>query len=136
MRDSFRHALLPEAVNGTRVVPWFRGIEADGVPVGFIMIAVATEASPFPYLWRLLIDRVHQRRGIGKRVMAMLIDDQRKQGQSRLETSWLKDPEARRRSTAAWGSSRRAMSSTTRSRPRSTSELHVLPTPATTRYHD
>ncbi|MEQ1874592.1 MAG: GNAT family N-acetyltransferase [Ilumatobacteraceae bacterium] len=88
MRDSFRHALLPEAVNGTRAVPWFRGIEADGVPVGFLMIAVATDAFPYPYVWRLLIDRVHQRRGIGKRVMAKVIDDMRQQGHSRLDLSW------------------------------------------------
>ena len=92
MRDSFRHALLPESVNGTRVVPWFRGIEADGVPVGFLMIAVATEAFPYPYVWRLLIDRVHQRRGIGRRVMATVIDDMRKQGHSRLDLSWGEGP--------------------------------------------
>jgi RimJ/RimL family protein N-acetyltransferase len=92
MSATFLHALLPEAVNGTRVVPWFRGIEADGVPVGFLMIAVATDAFPYPYVWRLLIDRWHQRRGIGKRVMAMLIDEMRKQGNSRLDLSWGEGP--------------------------------------------
>ena len=92
MAASFRHALLPEAVNGTRAVPWFRGIEADGVPVGFLMIAVATDAFPYPYVWRLLIDRWHQRRGIGKRVMAMLINDMRAQGHSRLDLSWGEGP--------------------------------------------
>ncbi len=92
MAASFRHALLPEEVNGTRVVPWFRGIEADGVPVGFLMVAVATDDFPYPYVWRLLIDRWHQRRGIGKRVMAMLIDDMRAQGNSRLDLSWGEGP--------------------------------------------
>ena len=92
MPANFRHALLPESVNGTRAQPWFRGIEADGVPVGFIMIAEATEAFPFPYVWRLLIDRWHQRRGIGSRVMAMLIDDLRAQGHSRLDLSWGEGP--------------------------------------------
>ncbi len=92
MPASFRHALLPEEVNGARCVPWFRGIEADGVPVGFLMIAVVTDTFPYPYVWRLLIDRWHQRRGIGKRVMAMLIDDMRKQGNSRLDLSWGEGP--------------------------------------------
>ena len=92
MRNSFRHALLPETVNGGLCVPWFRGIAADGVPVGFLMIATVTETFPYPYVWRLLIDRMHQRRGIGKRVMAMLIDDMRKQGNSRLDLSWGEGP--------------------------------------------
>ncbi len=92
MAASFRHALLPEAVNGTRAVPWFRGIEADGVPVGFLMIATATDAFPYPYVWRLLIDRLHQRRGIGKRVMATVINDMRAQGHSRLDLSWGEGP--------------------------------------------
>ena len=92
MRANFRHALLPEVINGTRAVPWYRGIEADGVPVGFIMLALATESAQFPYLWRLLIDRVHQRRGIGQRVIAMLIDMLRAEGHSRLELSWGEGP--------------------------------------------
>ena len=92
MSVTFRHALLPEAVDGARVVPWFRGIAADGVPVGFMMIAVATETFPDPYLWRFLIDRWHQRRGIGGRVMSMLIEQLRDEGHERLMTSWGRGP--------------------------------------------
>jgi len=55
-----------------QVVPWHRIIHADGVPVGFVMMEEPTETDPEPYLWRLLIDRMHQRRGIGKRVVEML----------------------------------------------------------------
>ena len=36
------------------------------------MLAVVTESFPEPYLWRLLIDRWHQGRGIGTRVISML----------------------------------------------------------------
>lgn len=85
---SFRHALLPEEVDGARVVPWFRGIAADGVPVGFVMLALVTETFPDPYLWRFMIDRWHQRRGIGGRVMSMLIEQLRGEGHERLMTSW------------------------------------------------
>lgn len=85
---SFRHALLPEEVDGARVVPWFRGIAADGLPVGFVMLAVVTETFPDPYLWRLMIDRWHQRRGIGGRVMSMLIEQLREEGHERLMLSW------------------------------------------------
>ncbi|MEP7112616.1 MAG: GNAT family N-acetyltransferase [Ilumatobacteraceae bacterium] len=89
---TFRHALLPEEVDGARVVPWFRGITADGDPVGFLMLALATETFPDPYLWRLLIDRWHQRRGIGERVMSMLIEQLRDEGHERLMLSWGEGP--------------------------------------------
>ncbi len=89
MAASFRHALLPEMVDGARVVPWFRGITADGEPVGFIMTAEVTPDFPEPYLWRLLVDRRHQRRGIGRRAMEQLVDRLRAEGHRRLTTSWV-----------------------------------------------
>jgi RimJ/RimL family protein N-acetyltransferase len=92
MGASFRHALLPEEVDGARVVPWFRGVVADGVPVGFVMLALATEAHPEPYLWRLLIDRWHQRRGIGERVIDLVMARLRAEGHARLLTSWVEGP--------------------------------------------
>jgi RimJ/RimL family protein N-acetyltransferase len=92
MSDSFRHALLPEEVDGARAVPWFRGIAADGEAVGFVMLALVSETFPHPYLWRFLIDRWHQRRGIGGRVMSMLIEQLRDEGHERLMTSWGEGP--------------------------------------------
>ncbi|HWC68188.1 MAG TPA: GNAT family N-acetyltransferase [Acidimicrobiales bacterium] len=88
MATSFVDALLPEVVNGERVTPWFRGVTADGVPVGFVMLALASPAHPDPFLWRLLIDRWHQRRGIGGRVLGMLSGQLRAEGHRRLVTSW------------------------------------------------
>jgi GNAT superfamily N-acetyltransferase len=88
MSATFRDALLPEEVDGARVVPWFRGITADGIPVGFMMLALATETFAEPFLWRLLIDRWHQRRGIGKWAMWLLLEQLREQGHTRLTTSW------------------------------------------------
>ena len=90
--DSMADALFPEVDDDAPVVPWFRGIEADGEPVGFLMIAEVTDAHPEPYLWRLLIGRLHQGRGIGRRAVQLLIDHVRQQGISSLITSWGEGP--------------------------------------------
>ena len=92
MWASFRDALFPEVIDGAPVVPWMRGIVADGEPVGFVMLADVTDAHPDPYLWRLLVDRMHQRRGIGSAVIAMIADQMRRQGCTRLLTSWVDGP--------------------------------------------
>lgn len=68
--QSFGDALFPEPEQGHPVVPVLRGIEADGEPAGFLMYADAVnEGTPHPYLWRFLIDRRHQGRGIGARAL-------------------------------------------------------------------
>jgi RimJ/RimL family protein N-acetyltransferase len=88
MAWSFADALFPEVVDGAPVVPWMRAVVADGEVVGFVMLALRTENHPEPYLWRLLIDRLHQRRGIGDRVMDLLADECRRMGDETLLTSW------------------------------------------------
>lgn len=90
--DSMADALFPEVYDGAPVVPWFRGIEADGEPVGFLMIAEVTEHHPEPYLWRLLVGRLHQGRGIGSRAVELLTDHLRSQGIGSLITSWGEGP--------------------------------------------
>lgn len=75
--------------NGPRVMPWPRIIHADGEPVGFVMMEVPTEHNPEPYLWRLLIDRYHQRRGIGGRVLQMVIGQALAWGSESLMVSWV-----------------------------------------------
>lgn len=69
---SFTDALFPPIVNGDPVVPRMHAVEADGEFVGFVMMTVGTYPEAELFLWRLLIDRVHQRRGIGGRVLALL----------------------------------------------------------------
>ena len=69
MLQSFADALFPEVVDEAPVVPWMRAVVADDVIVGFVMLALSTEHHPEPFLWRLLIDRLHQRRGIGARIL-------------------------------------------------------------------
>jgi RimJ/RimL family protein N-acetyltransferase len=93
MADSFVDALVPETdPQGGGLVPWFRAIRADGEIVGFAMLSLATPTSPHPFLWRLLIDRMHQRRGIGRRVVALLVDQLAAEGHHRLLTSWVEAP--------------------------------------------
>jgi len=72
MDRSFADALFPGIVGGSPVVPWMRAVEADGELVGFVMLVPRTEHHPEPYLWRLLIDRMHQRRGIGGRALGLV----------------------------------------------------------------
>ena len=88
MPESFVDALVPEEVSGVPVVPWFRAIEADAELAGFVMLAERTAAHPEAYLWRLLIDRRHQRRGIGDRVLALLTAQLRAEGHETLLVSW------------------------------------------------
>ena len=91
MALSFRDALFPEVVDGAPVVPWMRGVEADGERVGFVMLSEVTAHHPEPFLWRLLVDRAHQRRGIGARVIALVADRLRAEGRTTLLTSWVPD---------------------------------------------
>ena len=88
MAHSFADALAPEPENGVPVVPWFRAIEADGELAGFVMIAERTDAHPEAYLWRLLIDRRHQLRGIGDRGLELLAEHLRADGHDTLLVSW------------------------------------------------
>jgi RimJ/RimL family protein N-acetyltransferase len=88
---SLADAQVPEVVDGAPVVPWYRAIEADDQLVGFVMLAEQTDAHPEAYLWRLLIDRSHQRRHIGEAAIGLVTERLRGLGQTRLMTSWVGD---------------------------------------------
>ncbi len=92
MSWSFADALFPEVIDGAPVVPRLYGVEADGEPAAFVMIAEVTPAHPEPYLWRLLVDRRHQRRGVGRRALDLLCDQLRAEGCTTLVTSWVPGP--------------------------------------------
>jgi RimJ/RimL family protein N-acetyltransferase len=87
MLRTYRDALFPESVDGVVTVPWMRGIVADGVPAGFMMTTTIYGRRDGWYLWRLLIDRMHQRRGIGRRALELLVDELRSRGIPQLYTS-------------------------------------------------
>jgi RimJ/RimL family protein N-acetyltransferase len=86
---SFAHAMFPEVVDGAPLVPWMRAIQADGRLVGFVMLAMTTDHHPEPYLWRLLIDRMHQRRGAGGTALGLVEAQCREWGDRALLTSWV-----------------------------------------------
>jgi diamine N-acetyltransferase len=52
------------------------------------MLADISPTVPHPYLWRLLIDRGHQRRGIGRQVLDLIVADRRSKGDKRLVVSY------------------------------------------------
>jgi GNAT superfamily N-acetyltransferase len=76
---------------GAPVVPWMRAIVADGQVVGFLMTAEPRWPSEPPYLWRLLIDRRHQGRGIGTQAVGLLVERYRHEGHERMLINWARD---------------------------------------------
>lgn len=84
--DSFRDALF------TKATPWMRAVEADGELAGFVMLALPGPSRAEPYLWRLLVDRRHQGRGIGATIVALLTDQLRAEGHGALKVSWVEGP--------------------------------------------
>lgn len=83
---SFGDALFVAPHDGKEVTPWLRAVRADGELVGFMMVALV-DGLP-PYLWRLLVDRRHQRRGIGDRIIDLLIEECGEWGAGHLDVSW------------------------------------------------
>jgi len=85
---SFAQALHPEPHEGRAVTPWYRAVEADGELVGFVMLDTGNDGEAEPYLWRLMVERHHQRRGIGRRVLDLVVEQCRSWRAGALEVSW------------------------------------------------
>jgi len=85
---SFADALFASSDNDRHVDPRMWAIEADGDLAGFVMIAEQTKDNPEPYLWRLLIDRRFQRRGIGGRAVDLVEEYCRLKGAESIRVSW------------------------------------------------
>ena len=82
LRDA---AAVPEAN------PWYRAVYCGDEPVGFVMLSWNPPAGPYQgryFLWRLLIDKRYQRRGIGREVLAQLVDVVRAEGATELLASY------------------------------------------------
>jgi len=78
--------------------PWYRAVYAAGEPVGFVMLS--WNVTPQPpriigpwFLWKLLIDERHQRRGHGREVVRLVADLVRSEGAVELLTSCLPGPD-------------------------------------------
>lgn len=87
--QSLAEALVPPVENGVTVAPWYRAVAADGELSGFVMVARSQPGSQEPWLWRLLVDRMHQRRGIGSRIIDLVVEQCREWGDATLLTSWV-----------------------------------------------
>ena len=102
---------------GAHAIAW--AIYAEETPVGFVMIADEVDGPDYipQFLWKLLIDERHQRRGYGTATLDLIVEYFRGGPASRRcwheRRPWRGQPDSR--STSATGSSARARSSTTRS---------------------
>lgn len=73
--------------------PWPRAIYLEDKPVGFVMLSWNVEPDP-PwtigpwFLWKLLIDERYQRQGIGSEVVRLISDLVRREGATKLLTSY------------------------------------------------
>lgn len=90
---SLADALFPDSddgtPHGTPLKPWLRAVEADGELVAFVMMAEPGLVNVEPYLWRLLVDKFHQRRRIGTRVLELLAQRLGAAGHSSMLVSFL-----------------------------------------------
>jgi diamine N-acetyltransferase len=83
---------LDEARETPEGNPWCRAVYADDQPVGFVMLS--WDVAPDPpriigpwFLWKLLIDERHQRRGYGRETVRLVAGIVRDNGGSELLTS-------------------------------------------------
>ena len=52
---------------------WFRAIYADDRPAGFVLTYEDPEGEGY-HLWRFMVDSRHQRLGVGRRAMELLLE--------------------------------------------------------------
>jgi GNAT superfamily N-acetyltransferase len=85
---------IEEAARCPEGNPWYRAVYEDETPVGFVMLSWDVEPSPPDlngpwFLWKLLIDHRHQRRGHGREVVRQVVDLVRDNGGTELLTSYV-----------------------------------------------
>jgi diamine N-acetyltransferase len=86
--QSFADALFPPGYDTGLPVAWIRGVLRQSMPAGFIMCADPTEEQKDPWLWRLLVDKSHQRCGIGKFAVESVLTRYREMGCARVRVCW------------------------------------------------
>jgi diamine N-acetyltransferase len=82
---------LKDAAKTPEANPWYRAVYRGDEPVGFVMLSWNPPAGPFKgryFLWRLLIDKRYQRRGIGREVLTQIAELIRADGATELLTSY------------------------------------------------
>jgi diamine N-acetyltransferase len=77
---------------------WFRAIHDGDEPVGFVMLydprrAIAPRDPDVAFLWRFMVDAAHQRRGVGRRALDLVVAHARTiPGVARLRVSYVDAP--------------------------------------------
>ena len=74
--------------DGRQFVTEAFGVVADGQPAGFVQLANCSFTHDEPYLFRLLIDRWYQRRGIGREILQLVADRTRSAGHATLTVAY------------------------------------------------
>ena len=82
---------IGEATETPEGNPWYRAVYLEGEPVGFVMLS--WDVTPQPpaiighwFLWRLIVDQRHQRRGIGRAIVDQVVRLIRAEGATELLT--------------------------------------------------
>lgn len=90
LADDQRHLVAPAAytVAEGHYEPGavLRAIYLDDEPVGVLLVEVESDT---PYLVRFMVDAAHQRRGIGRQAVELLVGELRADGWGVLETSFV-----------------------------------------------
>ena len=93
-----RRFVAPNAVSLAEALfsdeAWYRGVWRGDDPVGFVMLEDETmqenpPSDPEIGLWRLMVDRRHQGRGIGRAIVEQVAAMARARGFSHLHTSYV-----------------------------------------------
>ncbi|MFI1162826.1 GNAT family N-acetyltransferase [Streptomyces sp. NPDC020801] len=82
---------LKEAAKNPEANPWYRAVYRGDEPVGFVMLSWKPQAGPFKgrhFLWRLLVDKRYQSRGIGREALTQIAALVRADGATELLTSY------------------------------------------------
>jgi diamine N-acetyltransferase len=87
-------AALADAAEYPQAKPWYRAVYAGDEPVGFVMVSWNVQPQPPQiigpwFLWKLLIDERHQRRGFGPQVVHEIAELVRADGATELLTSYV-----------------------------------------------
>jgi GNAT superfamily N-acetyltransferase len=85
---------IAEATDHPQGNPWYRAVYVDEQPVGFVMLSWNVRPQPPHingpwFLWKLLIDSRHQRRGYGQEVVRQIVELVSAHGATELLTSYV-----------------------------------------------
>lgn len=82
---------LKQAAQHPEANPWYRAVYIGDEPVGFVMLSWKPSAGPYTgrhFIWRLLVDKHHQGRGIGREILTQIAALVREDGATELLTSY------------------------------------------------